>query len=281
MKVRVFYTGTGNSLGSLHYHPDGMPYIELNRGYYPTSDSAFFMAGEEKETLIHEIQHLLQDQEGFARGSNIAESIERPAEEKKKFDALKAKHDVLKNKPWGQRTTLENNRLQQLEINIRSFADRVKTEANSRYMRTAGEEEARRVSARADMTAEERMGTPYERTDLAQGEERIVRTGGGVAEARNKTPEIGDSMTSGEFRDYISSLPLKDSFGKLDYNDAREISGAGDRWTLKAVDLETLQPVDARPDTKFPIIMHESGDVLDGRRRLNAAQNRGDKAILA
>ena len=94
-----------------------------------------------------------------------------------------------------------------------------------------------------------------------------------------RTPEPG-KMTSNEFEDYIAGLPLKDSFGELDINDVKQIARSADTWTLKAVNPETLEPVDIKVKTKFPIIISH-GDVLDGRRRQYAAMNRGDKAIMA
>jgi len=139
---------------------------------------------EHLSSILHEIQHAIQEREGFASGSSIAASVDNASETKAKFDALTTEHDALKEKPFAQRTPRENTRLRNLASEIRDMAESIVSETNRNYMLSSGEEEARRVSARADMTQAERMGTPYDRTDLAPGEERIVRRGGGVAESR-------------------------------------------------------------------------------------------------
>jgi hypothetical protein len=82
------------------------------------------------KTLLHEIQHALQERGGFAKGGSAAVD-------------------------GGYRT----------------------------YTRLSGEEEARRASARSDMTAAERMGTPYDRTDIANPKDLIVKMEGGRADS--------------------------------------------------------------------------------------------------
>jgi hypothetical protein len=100
--------------------------------------------------------------------------------------------------------------------------------------------------------------------------------------AKRGQPVQGDTLTRAEFEDYLDTLPLKDSFGKLDYNDLHGISGYGDKWTLKAVNPKTLELTTETPTGKYPIIIDgEGGEALDGRRRQYAAINKGVKAILA
>jgi ribosomal protein S18 acetylase RimI-like enzyme len=153
---------------------------------------------EAKDVLLHEIQHALQVRENFAKGG--MPTVGGATELKDRFEEMQDEYNRLKKKLWAERTTRENARFGTLENEIRLLAKRLEGESVDRYRRLSGEEEARRVSARADMTAEERLGTPYERTDLREGEERIVRREGGVAESKEsgKIPPMTPKKGAGE-----------------------------------------------------------------------------------
>jgi len=88
-----------------------------------------------------------------------------------------------------------------------------------------------REEARADMTAEERMGTPYDKSDLTPGEDRIVRTEGGMAASESK-PTLAQWMKSVEgalakgekvpkkvARDFIERGGVIPESRKVDYQD--------------------------------------------------------------
>jgi hypothetical protein len=94
-------------------------------------------------------------------------------------------------------------------------------------------------------------------------------------------PTAGTTMRWQDFRKYLSKLPLLDTFGRLSEQELAHIAAAGETWTLKAVDPETLAPTNGTPSDEHPIIVAADGDILDGRRRAAAAVRRGDRAILA
>ncbi len=99
-----------------------------------------------KSTLLHEVQHVIQTREGFARGGNIADARTLP-----EFQQMLA------------------------EKSAAGFTDAEKKAAFEVYRRLAGETEARNTQKRMDMTAADRAAVPpTETADVARGDQ-IVR----------------------------------------------------------------------------------------------------------
>jgi hypothetical protein len=126
----------------------------------------------QKSAMLHEIQHAIQDQEGFARGGSpgsgqnapfiygIGESSKKLSEIEKKLEKtpyLSKEYDAL---------ALEHEKLtKQAEIEA----------ALEGYRRLAGEAEARATQVRMKMTPEERRAKfPYESYDVPK-EQLIVK----------------------------------------------------------------------------------------------------------
>lgn len=126
-----------------------------------------------KKTLVHEIQHYIQDKEGFAQGGNSEIIIDKNA-----LDAiakLRAEKDAVAKEFYAM--SPEEQQRRKYEINNR-YNDLTKQierlEKSSRigydgYNRLSGEVEARNVSARLNMTSEER------RKSLAESTEDVAR----------------------------------------------------------------------------------------------------------
>ena len=126
-----------------------------------------------KKTLVHEIQHYIQDKEGFAQGGNSEMIIDKNA-----LDAiakLRAEKDAVAKEFYA--ISPEEQQRRKYEINNR-YNDLTKQierlEKSSRigydgYNRLSGEVEARNVSARLNMTPEER------RKSLAESTEDVAR----------------------------------------------------------------------------------------------------------
>ncbi len=89
------------------------------------------------------------------------------------------------------------------------------------------------------------------------------------------------TMSWQQFSQYLQPLKLRDSFGLLSAEDKKQIAAAGEQWTLQTVDPITLKTTAEKATNETPIIVGQDGDVIDGRNRLNAAVNNGDKAISA
>lgn len=109
-------------------------------GYEPSGDKSM------KSVLLHEVQHVIQTQEGFARGGNIADAKTMP-----EFQQMLA------------------------EKSAAGFTDAEKRAAFEVYRRLAGETEARNTQKRMDMTPADRAAIPpTETADVARGDQ-IVR----------------------------------------------------------------------------------------------------------
>lgn len=135
-----------------------------------------------KKTLVHEIQHYIQDKEGFAQGGNSEMIVDKNA-----LDAiakLRADKDAVAKEFYAM--SPEEQQRRKYEINNR-YNDLTKQierlEKSSRigydgYKRLSGEVEARNVSARLNMTPEERRKTLAESTeDVARKDQIFLGVG--------------------------------------------------------------------------------------------------------
>jgi len=219
-------------------------YIEDSKGEYePETNSIVFPRGfmtkgkELKETLLHEIQHAIQEISGFARGSSPSEMafktafkdtalIESYREAIDNYDKTKegiaVEQEIYKwladNKDYtNAQLKVEENRLKEKypgyatvvsameEIQRQNKLPKNATEA---YMNLAGEIEARDTSARAKLTAEERRETmPYEAQGIPR-EDWIVTDGEGTS----FSIELKETIEQ-EARKYKTADEFVDSFG--------------------------------------------------------------------
>jgi GNAT superfamily N-acetyltransferase len=206
------YPDAKNLLTTIVIDPTREPYGQYNEatpdtkehvGKEPEIKVVAKTENEAKQTLLHEIQHMIQDNEGFAKGGTpYAMSGEAPelAPLRGKAYGLLKQIDDVKEKPDYAGKSEELKRLgdewQETMNQVQSIRQ---TAQHKEYRQLAGEEEARRVSSRADMTESERMGNPYERTDLTPDEKRVARTDSQVRFALfshdfdpNNPPDIKD-----------------------------------------------------------------------------------------
>lgn len=142
-----------------------------------------------KETLLHEIQHALQEHEGFARGgSPEAIAFDRIHELSIKRQTLKDYQNGIfnleaeiaadpKNKQLRDmlaRVTQEHSKTQQdIDLLERMATDGI---SENEYRRLAGEYESRKAAERAGLTAAKRKAqAPYATGELIPPEDLIVR----------------------------------------------------------------------------------------------------------
>lgn len=175
--------------------PEGIPYYGMTRGKdlfmnrLPTEDFT--------STLMHEVQHLIQDHEGFAHGANPDMFLPKNLKEveqqfvKVKSDAeanitkelgldepslsqikIQIHRDLEGLKPWEDwgklKTELQNRGVyRQLENIVKSekLLDNAKTEAADRYRKVMGEVESRNVQARLDFSHLDRAINPPMKTE--------------------------------------------------------------------------------------------------------------------
>jgi hypothetical protein len=124
--------------------------------------------GAQRSTMLHEIQHAIQQREGFIGGASPNGPYPAGVREqiiKDQFEQLKAlnKYDPLN--PYSSPNIESDEELLKRAIrNTDAFDGVGRMDA---YRRSAGEAEARAVQARRQMSPEERMATyPYESYDV-------------------------------------------------------------------------------------------------------------------
>ena len=151
-----------------------------------------------KKTLVHEIQHYIQEQEGFAQGGNSEMIIDKNA-----LDAiakLRAEKDAVAKEFYAM--SPEEQQRRKYEINKR-YNDLTKQierlEKSSRigydgYNRLSGEVEARNVSARLNMTPEERRKSLAESTEDVARKDQIFL---GVGDVSFSLRDMADGNESG------------------------------------------------------------------------------------
>jgi hypothetical protein len=158
-------------------------------------------AYKDKSIIMHEIQHAIQDIEGFAKGG-------APGRTNRDF-ALKYEEAVEKLRPemfvlrgmeaeGAFLTAPQQARLDYLKTVFKKYTEYTKgadVEARSNYIALAGETEARNVQHRIDLTPQERMKhNPLDTEDVARGRQ-ITRKDSSLT-----TPYFvdGDFLTYGD-----------------------------------------------------------------------------------
>jgi len=126
---------------------------------------------ESKLTLLHEIQHWVQNKEGFSTGGNqntvknfIQEQIKKTTDNKVKKAVIAFKDLLLKRKPDNAKVNEQLSKLKDL-INKDDF---------DLYKSIAGEVEARNVEQRFNMPIDQRKNTPLSETEDVSRDEQLV-----------------------------------------------------------------------------------------------------------
>lgn len=151
-----------------------------------------------KKTLVHEIQHYIQEQEGFAQGGNSEMIIDKNA-----LDAiakLRAEKDAVAKEFYAMSPDEQQRRKYEINNRYNDLTKQIeRLEKSSRigydgYQRLAGEVEARNVSARLNMTPEERRKTLAESTEDVARKDQIFL---GVGDVSFSLRDMADGKESG------------------------------------------------------------------------------------
>jgi hypothetical protein len=173
-----------------------------------------------KSVALHELQHAIQEREGFARGGNpgmfagnksiydLKESQRKEFEDSygytQKFDyellrnepelykkLLKDGQEKLSSKPFYEEFAKRNlpegdrvwfaKRMDSMDTELNELRREAMKDPQEQYVRLAGEAEARNVQKRMDWTPEQRRATPPWKSLDVPEDELIYRKSGGVA----------------------------------------------------------------------------------------------------
>lgn len=134
---------------------------------------------EIKSTLLHEIQHAIQEREGFARGGSPA-LFGNNSNDANLKDLFNRQWDYVNSLEQGSKKwSLANDELQRIAKELNT--------PKQNYQRLAGEVEARDVSARMDLTPQQRVNNPPYRSQGIPVKDQIVRFDGGVSASKDVT----------------------------------------------------------------------------------------------
>lgn len=151
----------------------GLGYAKFFKEKWPESAERII-----KETLVHEIQHAIQSEEGFARGGNskqLANGADTSEYEElsEQFDAKAREYNAMHAY---DRLTPKGMQLRKEALDLRKKMNAAKKRiqlGSEGYNRLAGEVEARNAERRMKMSAEERMESLAEDTEDVAREDQI------------------------------------------------------------------------------------------------------------
>lgn len=150
--------------------------------------------GVNRSTALHEIQHNIQEVEGFAEGGSVSAMMRKLAQRKARADSRIAAVNAEMRRVVKE---MEGNPPNMAELDARYDAlldERIQymkdaqldpeIQAFDEYRRLAGEAEARNVEARMNMTPEQRRASPpWETLDVPESDLNVRRTGGTMESA--------------------------------------------------------------------------------------------------
>jgi len=123
---------------------------------------------EARSTILHEIQHHIQENEGFARGGSANVLAKQPLQEHKHYmSAIENLNKQMKEAAGTPQYAALMDERDALVIEARQrgvlYPEQITAIANDKYKRLGGEAEARLTQARSDMTKDElAAANPYD-----------------------------------------------------------------------------------------------------------------------
>lgn len=255
-------------------------------GYDPHSNTMSIDTGSSSEemlsTVLHEMQHAIQDVEGFARGGNsfeflqtdgVASYAERNPYGNEFQEALlkfqgTPEYDHIQNEMIqamisddAEKSTVANNKMQNFikKNGLSNLQDKMnvwdsKNSPSAKYNRLAGEVESRDVEARKNLSDHERLNQkPYESQGIPH-EDVIVRFNNDAAQRTDTTAQqVRQKLEQRYGKNLIAKLQRE---GKLDILDTHSEAGAEGWYQNGKVTLVADALTD---DSIIPTFLHELG----------------------
>ena len=160
--------------------------------YYKTSTRLL------KMSLVHEIQHYIQEKEGFAQGGNSEMIVDKNALDA--IEKLRAEKETVAKEFYAMSPDEQQRRKYEINNRYNDLTKQIeRLEKSSRigydgYKRLSGEVEARNVSARLNMTPEERRKSLAESTEDVARKDQIFL---GVGDVSFSLRDMADGKESG------------------------------------------------------------------------------------
>lgn len=255
-------------------------------GYNPHSNTMSIDTGSSSEemlsTVLHEMQHAIQDIEGFARGGNSFEFLQtdgvasyadgNPFENEFQEALLKfqgtPEYDRIQNEMIqamisddAEKSTVAYNKMQNFikKNGLSDLEDRMnawdsKNSPSAKYNRLAGEVESRDVEARKNLSDHERLNQkPYESQGIPH-EDVIVRFNNDAAQRTDTTAQqVRQKLEQRYGKNLIARLQRE---GKLEILDTHSEASAEGWYQNGKVTLVADVLTD---DSIIPTFLHELG----------------------
>jgi hypothetical protein len=208
-------------------HPEWVMPQDFGGSYSPSDKSIAINTrlGEEprRSVALHELQHAIQDIEGWQSGSSPAYMGYKLAERDVFNDAVQKQQELLDSlSPTSILRPSVEKSLQEAKENLKPYELLEGLTPNEAYRRASGEEEARMTQKRLGLTAREREQRPpfmdYEAdpslhiTDFADGGAVMMGAGGVAKKALEKATPVVDkaikNLAEG-LRGYIDPIATK------------------------------------------------------------------------
>lgn len=227
------HSGLGAAYPGVMDTPFGEGGVSSNsRGHFNTATGSLHLDGsmptaERRSVVLHEAQHAVQRDEGFAKGGGL-ETFTQQAEAQIARDALAWRREIARKRkemPAADRIAVENAIVQEyqqagimdwlpsreardvagdlggnpdaaLEEIVRAYGlDRSVTPMSPKdgYLRLAGETEARNVQTRRNLSADERRATPPWETQDVPDADQIIRFDGGTSASVSPFEPMGNA----------------------------------------------------------------------------------------
>ena len=160
--------------------------------YYKTSTRLL------KMSLVHEIQHYIQEKEGFAQGGNSEMIVDKNALDA--IEKLRVEKEAVAKEFYAMSPDEQQRRKYEINNRYNDLTKQIeRMEKSSRigydgYKRLSGEVEARNVSARLNMTPEERRKSLAESTEDVARKDQILL---GVGDVSFSLRDMADGKESG------------------------------------------------------------------------------------
>lgn len=175
-----------------------------------------------KSTTLHEVQHIIQGKEGFAKGGSPRNVQETP-EFQSMYNSLAEEQSKIFSIPQQQRTPEIQQRLQTVNQSLEALD----TSPFEAYRRLAGEVESRDVQARMNLTPQQRMGISPLSSQNIPVKDQIVRMDGGKQASIKNIPDELQPLAQ-EARRYKSAEEFANSMPTVFHGTSRKFENFDD-----------------------------------------------------
>jgi hypothetical protein len=179
----------------MEYHYPKAKDINLNEDYMPSNEWGEYNRNtntikvnknktpeNNRETLLHELNHSIQDEEGFARGGSVSEfareqnmaKVQAARYDRSMEDMIVYRDEALEM-GMPEEAARQQARYDDLVVKKRQLQDKIEGRPFDKYENLLGEDEARAVEKRANLSMDERLARPFWMDMDSQRGNHIIR----------------------------------------------------------------------------------------------------------